>query len=176
MKTLFVSMTVAVAGLCGCERETSTRVERSQVQPQQVVVYQQLPPQVVFVERQQCLPPYGLVQPPRFYQQPCYRPYQSYRPYEARYCPPPCAPRCARPVGFGGFGFSLNLPTLFGLILANFGYLANVEQTSRSIHGIVLSMSWIPCAMALMGAAAMVFYPLDDSFMVKIEKDLALRR
>jgi glycoside/pentoside/hexuronide:cation symporter, GPH family len=65
---------------------------------------------------------------------------------------------------------------LVGLILAQYGYVANASQTSRSLHGIVLSMSWIPCAMVLSAAAAMTFYPLDDAFMSKIERDLALRK
>ncbi|MGA3131638.1 MAG: MFS transporter [Terracidiphilus sp.] len=65
---------------------------------------------------------------------------------------------------------------MVGLILAHFGYAANVSQTGRSLHGIVLAMSWIPCAMVLSAAAAMTFYPLDDALMAKIEKELALRK
>jgi GPH family glycoside/pentoside/hexuronide:cation symporter len=65
---------------------------------------------------------------------------------------------------------------LFGLILAYCGYVANVGQAGRSLHGIISSMSWIPCAMVLSAAALMAFYPLDDACMVKIEEDLAVRR
>ena len=65
---------------------------------------------------------------------------------------------------------------LVGLILAHYGYVANVGQTARSLHGIVLSMSWIPCVMVLSAAAAMAFYPLDDALMATIEKDIALRK
>ncbi|MFZ0339255.1 MAG: MFS transporter [Terracidiphilus sp.] len=65
---------------------------------------------------------------------------------------------------------------LVGLILAHYGYVANVSQTAHSLHGIVLSMSWIPCVMVLSAAVAMAFYPLDDAFMARIEKDLALRK
>ena len=65
---------------------------------------------------------------------------------------------------------------LVGLILAHYGYVANVSQAGRSLHGMVLSMSWIPCVMVLSGAVAMAFYPLDDVFMAKIEKELALRK
>jgi GPH family glycoside/pentoside/hexuronide:cation symporter len=65
---------------------------------------------------------------------------------------------------------------LFGLILAYCGYVANVGQAGRSLHGIVLSMSWIPCVMVTMAASAMALYPLDDAFMMKIEKELAVRR
>lgn len=65
---------------------------------------------------------------------------------------------------------------MLGLILTGFGYVPNVEQTTRSIHGIVLSMSWIPCAMLVLAAAAMAAYPLNDAMMVKIEADLKERR
>ena len=65
---------------------------------------------------------------------------------------------------------------IFGLILAYFGYVANVQQTSRSLHGIILTMSWIPCVLLVAAAAAMTFYPLDDRLMVKIEADLKSRR
>jgi glycoside/pentoside/hexuronide:cation symporter, GPH family len=65
---------------------------------------------------------------------------------------------------------------LLGLILAHYGYVANVSQTGWSLHGIILSMSWVPCVMVLLAVAAMAFYPLDDAFMAKIEKDLLLRK
>jgi GPH family glycoside/pentoside/hexuronide:cation symporter len=65
---------------------------------------------------------------------------------------------------------------LFGLVLAYFGYLANVEQTRRSLHGIVLSMSWIPAVITLLAAFSMASYPLSDAVMVKIEKELEARR
>ena len=65
---------------------------------------------------------------------------------------------------------------MLGLILTYFGYVANVEQTSRSLHGIVLSMSWIPCVLLVLAAAAMAVYPLNDAMMVKIETDLKERR
>ncbi|MGB9459223.1 MAG: MFS transporter [Bryobacteraceae bacterium] len=65
---------------------------------------------------------------------------------------------------------------MFGLILAYFGYVANVEQTARSLHGIILTMSWIPCVLLVMAAATMMLYPLNDPLMVKIEADLKARR
>jgi GPH family glycoside/pentoside/hexuronide:cation symporter len=65
---------------------------------------------------------------------------------------------------------------LFGIILAYCGYVANVDQAARSLHGIVLSMSWIPCAMVVLAAAAMEYYPLDDALMVKIEQELKVQR
>jgi GPH family glycoside/pentoside/hexuronide:cation symporter len=72
-------------------------------------------------------------------------------------------------------GFALGA-WVFGLILTYFGYVANVEQTSRSLHGILLSMSWIPCGMLVLAAAAMAAYPLDDALMVRIENELKQRR
>jgi GPH family glycoside/pentoside/hexuronide:cation symporter len=65
---------------------------------------------------------------------------------------------------------------LFALILAYGGYVANVEQSSSSLQGIVLSISWIPCVMVVLAAALMALYPLDDAFMVKIEEELKVRR
>ncbi len=65
---------------------------------------------------------------------------------------------------------------MFGLLFAYFGYVANVAQTSRSLHGIILTMSWIPCALMLLATALMQLYPLDEALMVKIESDLKERR
>ena len=65
---------------------------------------------------------------------------------------------------------------MFGLILAYYGYVANVDQTGRSLHGIILSMSWIPCVLMVLAAATMMLYPLDDPLMVKIEAELKARR
>jgi GPH family glycoside/pentoside/hexuronide:cation symporter len=72
-----------------------------------------------------------------------------------------------------GFAFGA---WILGLILTYFGYVANVAQTGRSLHGIILSMSWIPCVMLVLAAAAMAAYPLNDTLMVKIEADLKERR
>jgi len=63
-----------------------------------------------------------------------------------------------------------------GAIFTYFGYVANVEQTARSIRGIILSMSWIPCILMLIATALMQFYPLNEALMVKIEADLKARR
>ena len=37
-------------------------------------------------------------------------------------------------------------------------------------------MSWIPCVLLVLAAAAMAAYPLNDAMMVKIETDLKERR
>ncbi len=65
---------------------------------------------------------------------------------------------------------------IFGQVLAFFGYVANTEQTARSIHGIILTTSWIPCVLLVMAAATMAFYPLSEPMMVKIEAELKERR
>jgi len=65
---------------------------------------------------------------------------------------------------------------VFGIVLTYFGYVANVAQTSRSLMGIILSTSWIPCIMLIMASVLMVLYPLSESMMVKIETELKERR
>ncbi len=65
---------------------------------------------------------------------------------------------------------------MFGIIFDSFGYIANVEQSARSIHGIILSMSWIPCVLMLLATALMQLYPLSEELMVRIEEDLKDRR
>ena len=65
---------------------------------------------------------------------------------------------------------------IFGLILDYFGYVPNVPQTHRSLSGIILSMSWIPCGLMLLATALMQLYPLSEELMVRIESDLKDRR
>ena len=54
--------------------------------------------------------------------------------------------------------------------------MANVAQQHRSLQGIILAMSWIPCVLMLLATALMQLYPLDEIRMVKIEDDLKARR
>jgi len=63
-----------------------------------------------------------------------------------------------------------------GIVLTWFGYVANVEQTERSITGIRLSMSIFPGLLLILAAALMKLYPLDDKMMVRIEQDLKDRK
>ncbi|MDR3525724.1 MAG: MFS transporter [Rhizomicrobium sp.] len=65
---------------------------------------------------------------------------------------------------------------MFGLLLSYFGYIPNVAQTARSLFGIILATSWVPCLLLLAAAALMQLYPLTEAQMVKIEGDLELRR
>lgn len=63
-----------------------------------------------------------------------------------------------------------------GWCLAWFGYVANVEQTARSLFGIRLLFTAAPAMFALLSVAVMVMYPLKDSFVKQIELDLAARK
>ena len=65
---------------------------------------------------------------------------------------------------------------MLGLFLNYVGYVPNVAQSARSLHGIILSMSWIPCTLMLLATALMQLYPLDEALMLKIEADLKTRR
>jgi GPH family glycoside/pentoside/hexuronide:cation symporter len=77
--------------------------------------------------------------------------------------------------------FALKLGVALGAailawILAAYGYQPNVEQTATSLQGIKLAMSFYAAIPALIGAAIMIFYPLTNKMMVKIEEELTARR
>jgi GPH family glycoside/pentoside/hexuronide:cation symporter len=77
------------------------------------------------------------------------------------------------------FGLKVGLGVggwLLGVVLAAFGYVANVEQSPTSIMGILIAISVLPGALLLVAAFLMRFYELGDDMMVKIEKDLKERR
>jgi GPH family glycoside/pentoside/hexuronide:cation symporter len=61
-------------------------------------------------------------------------------------------------------------------MLAAMGYVANQSQSDASQHGIVLLMTVIPGLIALLAAATMHFYPLDDARLAEIQQALAARR
>jgi GPH family glycoside/pentoside/hexuronide:cation symporter len=65
---------------------------------------------------------------------------------------------------------------LTGWILAFYGFEANMDQTEEAKIGIRLMMSILPALGALLSAIFMIFYKLDDTFMVKINSELTLRR
>ncbi len=73
------------------------------------------------------------------------------------------------------FGWTIG-GALAGWLLASFGFKANEAQSVETLHGIRLLISLIPAVCAIIGAAAMFFYRLDDDMMKQIEKDLALRK
>ncbi len=65
---------------------------------------------------------------------------------------------------------------LLALILAEYGFVANQQQSAESINGIVLVMSIFPAIFAIIGMIIMWFYPLNNKMMIKIETELSARR
>jgi GPH family glycoside/pentoside/hexuronide:cation symporter len=65
---------------------------------------------------------------------------------------------------------------LLPLFLASFGYVKNAEQTPRALLGIALAFSLVPGFIALLKAAALLIYPLNQKRVSQIEKELAARR
>ena len=63
-----------------------------------------------------------------------------------------------------------------GWLLAYFGYLPNVAQSPRTIHGIVLMMSVIPAVAAVAAVAALWFYEIDEETVQRMSADLTARR
>lgn len=61
-------------------------------------------------------------------------------------------------------------------LLAFFGFEANVQQSPETIKRIKYMISIIPAIGALISAAFIYFYKLDDKTMATIEKELAQRR
>jgi GPH family glycoside/pentoside/hexuronide:cation symporter len=65
---------------------------------------------------------------------------------------------------------------IVGWMLAYFGFVANQPQTAETIYGIIMLMSFYPAIFGIVGGLLMVFYPLTNNMMVKIEEDLTARR
>ncbi|MBK7106237.1 MAG: MFS transporter [Ignavibacteriae bacterium] len=65
---------------------------------------------------------------------------------------------------------------LVGYILAYYGFVANEVQNAETIMGIRLLMSFYPAVFGIIGAALMLFYPLNNKMMLKIEYDLFVRK
>ncbi len=63
-----------------------------------------------------------------------------------------------------------------GWLLAYFGYLPNVAQSPRTIHGIVMMMSVIPAIAAIAAVAALWFYEIDEETVKRMSADLEARR
>ncbi len=61
-------------------------------------------------------------------------------------------------------------------ILANFDYVANVQQSPKSILGITLTFSLFPAGVAFLKAIALWIYPLSKTRVDEIEKELTARR
>jgi GPH family glycoside/pentoside/hexuronide:cation symporter len=65
---------------------------------------------------------------------------------------------------------------LLGWLLSHFGYVAEVEQTPRALQGITLLFSILPAGFALLSGFAILFYPLEEADVKRIEADLAARK
>jgi glycoside/pentoside/hexuronide:cation symporter, GPH family len=89
--------------------------------------------------------------------------------------------RRATALTFAAATFSQKLGTalaaaVMGWLFAILGYVANVAQTTRSINGILMLMSFIPAAFAFLASAIMLFYKLDNRQMARIQVELAQRK
>jgi GPH family glycoside/pentoside/hexuronide:cation symporter len=60
-------------------------------------------------------------------------------------------------------------------LLASFGYQAGVAQTPQALHGIMLLFTIIPAVGFLLTGVAMLFYPLNEMRMKKLQGELATR-
>jgi GPH family glycoside/pentoside/hexuronide:cation symporter len=65
---------------------------------------------------------------------------------------------------------------IVGWVLAYHGFAANQLQTPESMRGIILLISIYPSAFGIIGGLLMLFYPLTNKMMIKIEEDLTARR
>ena len=65
------------------------------------------------------------------------------------------------------------LPTA---VLTYVGYEANIAQSETSLLGIRAIFTWLPAMFSITAGLAFIYYPLRDSQLVQIEKDLVDRR
>jgi GPH family glycoside/pentoside/hexuronide:cation symporter len=65
---------------------------------------------------------------------------------------------------------------LAGVLLAAYGFKANIDQSAEAITGIKALMSWIPAIGCTIAGATVIFYKLDDKFMEKVVSELEERR
>jgi GPH family glycoside/pentoside/hexuronide:cation symporter len=61
-------------------------------------------------------------------------------------------------------------------LLASFGYRAGVTQTPQALHGILLLFAIIPAVGFLLTGVAMLFYPLNEARMKKLQGELPARQ
>ena len=61
-------------------------------------------------------------------------------------------------------------------LLASFGYQASVAQTPHALHGILLLFTVIPAAGFLLTGLGLVFYPLNEARMKKLQGELQARQ
>lgn len=65
---------------------------------------------------------------------------------------------------------------LAGWTLAYYGFIANEIQTEETIMGIKMLMSFFPAIIGVLGGLLIIWYPLTNKMMIKIEEDLTARR
>ena len=63
-----------------------------------------------------------------------------------------------------------------GILLGYFGYVANVDQSAESSHGILLMFSVIPGVLTILSGIALFWYNLSDDEVEKIAGELRERR
>jgi glycoside/pentoside/hexuronide:cation symporter, GPH family len=66
--------------------------------------------------------------------------------------------------------------TFVGWILDYHGFVSNAVQTEVTLSGIRMLMSFYPAVFGIIGGLVMIYYPLGNSVMLKIEEDLMARR
>lgn len=64
---------------------------------------------------------------------------------------------------------------MIGWMLSSMGYVANQVQSGASEHGIVLLMTLIPGAFALLSVMVIKYYPLGDAQLNSIQRELGAR-
>ena len=89
--------------------------------------------------------------------------------------------RRATAMTFAAATFSQKLGTalaaaVIGWVFTMLGYVANEAQSSASQTGIVLLMSVIPAAFALLAVIIMFFYKLDNKTLQQVQSELAARK
>ena len=82
---------------------------------------------------------------------------------------------------FSGSVFSQKVGLAFGSgalaqLLYVFGFAANQAQTVHAITGIKLVFSLLPAAFGILGAIAILFYPITEPMIKTIESDLTARK
>ena len=65
---------------------------------------------------------------------------------------------------------------MIGWLLSYYGYVANIAQTPRAVHGITLIFSLLPAGFALLSGMAILFYPLEEKTVKQMEAELAARK
>lgn len=65
---------------------------------------------------------------------------------------------------------------VMGWLLGSLGYQANQQQSAGSEFAIVLLMSLLPAAFAMLSVLVIYFYPLTASALQSIQQDLTLKR